>query len=142
MSEFYPLPSASFETLTPSEGRPATLPEARQLTSNPLDYKLNASTSVTPGHPVDQGMALSMSVRKGALTSAPEVGNELHKVRIGQVDTGASVNNAVMSAYPLSRYVEDGDVEIDSITYEEVPHGGLKTRVNYFNRVTNAKGST
>lgn len=133
-SGFYPLDPPSFDDPADPSAPPVTaVHEARRLYSNPLDYRLDAKGRLIAGHPVDQGMALSMSVEKGSIKSAPEVGNELRKVAIGTARTEADVQDRVLSSFPLSRYVAEQDVKILRIRHEERPAGGLLVSVDYRN---------
>lgn len=137
-SEYHPVGPAAFSAPDKPSAAPVKVNvPARRLYSNPLDYRTGPDGRLVSDHPVNQGMALSMSVRKGSIRSAPNVGHELHKVEIGTERTAADVRDRVLVAYPLSRYVSEGSVEILSITHEEQDVGRLIVSVLFRNTKTN-----
>jgi len=61
-----------------------------------------------------------MCTRKGSLLSAPNVGNTLFDIEyLGNPDLGSDVEDRVRNAFPLSRLLANGDVEIIRIAHDE-----------------------
>lgn len=143
MASPYPLPPPGFDDVAkPSKPPFVNRVEARRLKTDgqALDFEKDAKGRTVGTHPVDQGMALSLLVRQGSIGSAPNVGNTLHEVEIGVQSTAADVRDRVMNAYPLSRYVEQQDVNIIEIAHEELS-SGLKVAVSYRNLRTGKTGT-
>jgi hypothetical protein len=110
--------------------------QARQFDGKTGGYTLDANGAWRRGHPVDQGMALSLCMRLGSIKSAPEVGHRLHTVQVGTPRTQLEVELRVRASYPCSRYLADGLVQIERITHAALPGGGLAVAVHYKNLAT------
>lgn len=136
MSSFFPLDPPAFEAPAKPSPAPAraTVPARRLETDGrTLDYALDSKGRWQGGHPVDQGVTLSLMVRLGSIGSAPNVGNDLHETEIGVPSTANDVRDRVLRSYPLSRYIEEQAIEILDIRHEEIEFGGLKVSVTYRN---------
>jgi hypothetical protein len=136
---FAPPGPPGFDQHSPSAQAVQSDGEARRLVSTgdgQLRYELDENGNWRRGTAVQQGVALSLSVKRGTIPSAPTVGNDLDSVPLGQENTEAAVIDAVRQSYPLSDYLRRGLVETISISHEERPHGGLLVQYVYRERGT------
>ena len=100
------------------------------------DLRLNADGQIAGVHPVDEGMALSLSVDAGSIPAAPTTGNKLRQIRyIGSPSLADDVRSAVLSAFPLSRLVTEGKATVTKIEHL-VRSSGLEVTVSYVNLLT------
>jgi hypothetical protein len=133
----YPIDSPSFRLFRSSGPRGEVLQNsATRLTtgtSGGIKIDTYENGRVDSGHPIDQGVALSLTVRLGSVRSAPGVGNALHEVDPYAPSAESDVRKRVLAAYPLSRYLADGSVTIKKIEFETRKHGGLLVSVQYTN---------
>lgn len=131
---FAPPGPAGFDEHSPTAQAVQSDGEARRLISTgggQLRYELDANGNWRRGTAVEQGVALSLSVKRGSIPSAPTVGHDLDQVPLGQPNTEAAVRDAVRQSYPLSDYLQRGLVETISISHEERPNGGLLVQYEY-----------
>jgi hypothetical protein len=87
-------------------------------------------------HPADEGTMLSFMVRRGTLRGNPRTGNTFHDIP-GHL-TGVTLDNEVSrridDAYPWSRLVEAGDVELVRFHVHRAKRGELNIVIQYKNR--------
>jgi len=119
---------------TPSEYVRPALPLAMRFDGASGDWLLDDNGEYVLDHPADQGVALALCIRRGAIKTARAVGNTLHKItNLSSKTLPGAVENAVRTAVPLASYLADGSVVIRKIDHEVRPHGGLAVRVYYVN---------
>lgn len=123
----------------PAGHAPVAAPSAAAQHEGPVAMRYDGATRdwlVENGiyrsvHPVDQGVALSMCVRQGDLTSSPTTGNLLHKIDdLSSKDLKSKLEDTVKRSNPLARYLADGSVVIERIEYSAPP---LKVALFYRN---------
>jgi hypothetical protein len=91
------------------------------------DFVINSDGQCVGVHPVDEQMALSLTVRRGSCKSSPELGNTLHEIKyLGGDKLQAEVKSRVLSAYPLSRLVSEGKA---TVTRVEIKTSGSRLEV-------------
>lgn len=96
--------------------------------------------SVRGVHPVDQGMAMALLVRRGECKSDPTAGNTLHEVAdLSGDDLESQIRSHVESAQPLARLVSEGKSRIERIDHQ-VAKGKLAVYVYYKNLDTGERG--
>jgi hypothetical protein len=95
-------------------------PAAIRYEGSVRDWQLDPTTGgyrrVTPA---EQGVALSLMVAQGSITSSPLTGHTLGEiVYLGGPDVEADATDRVRRANPLARLVADGQVEIKRIAVD------------------------
>jgi hypothetical protein len=118
----------------------ARAPAALRFDAETREFLIDESTeeyaNFLESHPVDQGMSLSLLVRRGDVPAVPELGNELHRVTGTKSTLAAQINRYVMNAYPLRDLVLAREIEVTSVQYSWSAIGRLIVRVDYRNLVT------
>ncbi len=116
----------------PSVSTTTTPPAAARFDAGKKDFLLNASGFYEAVHPVDQEFALRLSIRRGSISSAPDVGHRIRDLkRIGGTGFEAKVRDCVTEA--VKPMTSRGDVEIVSITLDTSQRGQLVVVVVYRN---------
>lgn len=88
------------------------------------DWSLDDAANYKAVTPVEQGVALSLCVKRGAIKSSPDTGNTLHEiVYIGGIDIAAEIKDRVLKSNPLARFISEGQASITKIIHEETPSG-------------------
>lgn len=105
---------------------------AKRFDPKTRDYAFDADGYPAGVHPVDAAVQQIMHFEQGKLSSSPDVGNTLRKVRspIGP-RVGSDVQNRVRKA--LSHLTATGDITIVRIEHEAGGRHGLKVRLTYIN---------
>lgn len=117
----------------------ALKPRAIRYEGSIRDWQLDPATGgyrrVTPA---EQGVALSLMVAQGSITSSPQTGHTLNEiVYLGGPDVEADATDRVKRSNPLARLVADGQVEIKRVA---VDTSGTQLRVAlYFVDLTGDK---
>jgi hypothetical protein len=82
-------------------------------------WELDANNNFAAVTPNEQGVVLSMAVRKGSIMSSPETGNTLHEILyFGSPNIESDITNRVMTSNPIARLVAAGSVSIERILYQ------------------------
>jgi hypothetical protein len=135
----YEIPDPSF-ALAELQGPRGAIPQSQatrlKTTGTGLTIETDSSGRVDSGHPIDQGVVLSLTIQLKSIKSAPKIGNTLHEVDPVSKSIANDIRQRVLRAFPLSRYLDEGKVQIVLIEHEVRPHGGLFVGVSYKNLVT------
>lgn len=124
-------------TFAPRQKRPAAIRYEGATSDFELDHDGNYQ-AVTP---VEQAVALSLSIRQGDIKSSPTTGNTLHEiVYLDSATLGADIDDRVRRSNPLARLLADGQAEIVRIDHE-IGKQGFKVAV-YFRDLTADKTRT
>lgn len=92
-------------------------------------------------HPTDQGITMSLLVRRGSCKSAPDMGNDLHTIMdLKADDLAEQIRTVVNAAEPLARLVSAGKAQIVRIDYT-AERGRLGVAVQYLNTETGERQS-
>jgi len=115
----------------------ARAPTAQEFDGATRDFPLEADGNFRALHPVDQGVALSMCIRKRSIPSAPDVGNTIHEITdLASSRLEAQIQSRVDSAFPLSTFLADGSVSILRLDWERRERGGISVALTYRNNIT------
>jgi hypothetical protein len=87
-------------------------------------------------HPIDQGVGLSLTVSRGQLKSAPNVGNRLDRVELGTSRVARQIEDAVADSFPLRVFLADGSVTTLGIEHDTSVRGRLAVIYYYHNNIT------
>lgn len=128
-----PIPAAAFDT---SPGSTKYDPATR-------DYRTDSSGNYRRVHWVDQAVSLALSVRRGSIAGAPEIGNTLGDVKLlpanPQSDAQDRVNQALATLLAAPPKVEVVSVDVDTraknqykvaVTYKNLLTGRIATSTN------------
>lgn len=100
-----------------SEVAASSLPAVLRYDPAARDWATRASGVLATCHPVDQQVALSLSVRLGSVPAYPGLGNEFHQIGLGLND--AQLQRAARAkaeqSFPLSSLLSSGSVELVSV---------------------------
>jgi hypothetical protein len=96
-------------------------PSAMRYEGSVSDWMLYDATggyqAVTP---VEQGVILSLCVRRGQLKSSPTTGNTIHEIEyLGGENLEADVRDRVLTSVPLKSFIADGSASVDKIVVQE-----------------------
>lgn len=124
---------AGFDAVLPPSPRTTLAPvSAAFFDPSVRDFPLDANGRVVSVHPVDQAVALALSVDTGAIGSVPELGHDLRRIPRGTPTTLTSyARDAVARA--LKALVDRGDVTVVEVTASVPFRGGLFVSVSYRN---------
>jgi hypothetical protein len=123
---FGPMPFSAATGRAPTEARRLRTNDEGKLRNN-----LDAKGRLERASAVENGVSLSLSVKRGGIPSAPRIGNDLHLVTPDLPTTQLAVEDAVNRSYPLSEYLAQGRVQTIEIRHESRPHGGLLVEYTY-----------
>lgn len=131
---YYPLGSTPLGGGAPVDSaapRRASYPAATQFDGATRDFLTDANGRYLPTTPTAQKVALALMVELGSLAHAPDVGHTLRSIRNPKApDTQTRVEDAVRRA--LAQPLADGEIKIDTITYEAPTGSALLVEVAYF----------
>lgn len=119
--------------VTLPSGRRPTMPAALHYDGKTRDWKRNADGQLIATHPNDEGMALSIFVKRGSVKSTPSIGNTLFDIEyLKQPNMAEEVRARVLDAFPLRKLVAEKKVEITGISHSETGNR-LAVFVSYIN---------
>jgi hypothetical protein len=126
---------AGFDPVLSSDGRSIyRAPAAQEFDGATRDFPLDDLGNFRALHPVDQGVAFSILVKRGQLKSAPNVGNTLHEIgNVGGGRTAEQVKARVNDAFPLRDFLREGSVETIRIDHDVTVRGRLLVVYTYRN---------
>jgi hypothetical protein len=117
----------------PAIATPPTLPAAVKWDPNARQWVQNADGTMAAVHPVDQIVALRLTLEEGSVPSARSVGNNVRR-RIARV-APARVPSIIADEVRLvlSDLIANGDVRVVSITVDQTMPGRVTFAVTYLN---------
>ena len=124
-----PLGSASLglgplglDPVAPASAAPGlTAPAAAVYDPMTRDLVIDDAGLFTGEHPVDQAVALSLTIALGTIASAEGVGQGYSEIVYRDADIEARVTNAIRLA--LKARIDAKDVSLDSVTVEATDQG-------------------
>jgi len=127
-----------FDPVVSSDPRaPARAPAAAEFDGATRDFPRDSSGNFRALHPIDQGVALALSVKRGSIRSAPAVGNTIHELdRRDSSRIEQQVTARVNDAYPLSVFLADKSVTTLKIEWEVTYLGAIHVAYTYTNNRT------
>lgn len=119
--------------LLDANGRPKP-PRALLWNHETHDYDRDDDGQYVESHPVDAAVDLALTVRRGSLPSAPDVGHDLAGIEPIGPRRDAKARAAVRKA--LQRLIARGDITILEIAVDGTDAGLLYVAVTYTNNRT------
>lgn len=119
---------------SPGEANVGRRARARKIDGATGDFVLDDAGVWVPCDPIEQGVALSLCIRRGTIKSAPLVGHTLDRIRVINPQTiAADIRDRVRDAYPLRLYLAAGTVALDKIDHVLLAAGGFTVAAYYRN---------
>jgi hypothetical protein len=135
-------PAGSDPVAVLSRRSAAGAPDAERYDGMRRDFTLHADGQIEGSTTVEQGVLLSLCVRRGQIAHAPKIGNDLRGVRPSTREREASeIRTAIRQSTPLDRMLEDREVEILSIAHD-FGGGRLSFHVEWRDLTTNTTRTT
>jgi hypothetical protein len=132
---WYPLgytPLGYNPVIPPDAPRDVSPPAALRFDGQSRDYLLDANGFYNSSHPVDQKVALALSVSRGAIAAAPEIGNKLRTIKRVTATVATTLAKQYirecLAEFTAAKSIEILDIQIDT----SVP-GRLLFAVTYLN---------
>ncbi len=123
---------AGFEPLPTSDGTTSSTPTALLFDPNTRDFRKAADGRFVSVHPVDQEVALALSLLEGDLGSASSLGNRLRRIaRAGGPSLQSGVEDIVTLA--LQRLLERDAISVLDILIQTPVRGQILIAVTYEN---------
>lgn len=106
-----------------------TRPAAIRYEGETKDWALDSTGGYRRVTPVEQGVILSLSVKKGDLKSSPEIGHTLHEIAyLGTPDVESDARDRLLRSKPLASYIADGSAAVKRIDVQSTENS-LRARV-------------
>ena len=125
-------PAGYDPVIPPDAPRDVRPPAALQFDGQTRDFPLNATGFYKESHPVDQRVALALSISRGAIAAAPDVGNKLRTIR----RVSPAVAETLAKQYireALADLTAAKSIRVDQIKIDLSVPGRLMFAVTYLN---------
>jgi hypothetical protein len=118
-------------------------PAAKRFNGQRRDFILHADGTIEGSTPTEQGVLMSLCIRRGQLAHAQTVGNDLRRVQPSTPEREASeIRAAIERATPLDVLLAEKQVEILSIEHQFSHTGRLSVAVAWRDLSTGARATT